>query len=78
MPRPCAWSPPPPLSFETLVFDGIGVSSLVVNINIWFAVLCGVFSPKVNVGTWLRADKVNPTLEEIQRFKSRREKKDRG
>ena len=33
---------------------------------------------QVNVGTWLRSDKVNPTLEEIQRFKSRREKKEPG
>lgn len=29
---------------------------------------------QVNVSTWLRADKVNPTLEELQRFKSRKKK----
>lgn len=30
------------------------------------------------MSTWLRADKVNPTLEELQKFKSRREKKEPG
>lgn len=30
------------------------------------------------MNTWLRADKVNPTLEELQKFKSRREKKEPG
>ncbi|CAN0011203.1 unnamed protein product [Ectocarpus fasciculatus] len=38
--------------------------------------LNGFVVKEVNVSTWLRADRVNPTLEEIQRFKSRREKKD--
>ncbi|CAM9377024.1 unnamed protein product, partial [Discosporangium mesarthrocarpum] len=39
--------------------------------------LNGFVMKEVQVATWLRTDKVNPTLEELQKFKSRKEHKDR-